>query len=64
MTKIRTSKLHQKQVLYSHQMTKDMSLEEHLTIFKEIFSDLETIQVRYDKDDLGLILLFHCILHI
>ena len=57
MTKSLTSKLHLKQRLYSHQMTKCTSLEEHLTVFKEIVSDLETMEVRYDEEYLGLILL-------
>ena len=34
------------------------SLEEHLTVFKEIVSDLETMEVRYDEEDLGLVLLY------
>ena len=39
-------------------MEKDTSLEDHLTIFKEIIYDLETIEVKYDEEDLYLILLF------
>ena len=38
-------------------MTESTSLEEHLTIFKEIVSNLETMEVRYNEEDLGLILL-------
>ena len=38
-------------------MTEGMYFEELLTIFKEIVSDLETMEVRYDEEDLGLILL-------
>ena len=34
-----------------------MSLEEHLTAFKEIVADLETLEVKYEEEDLGLILL-------
>ncbi|KAG8478589.1 hypothetical protein CXB51_028432 [Gossypium anomalum] len=33
------------------------SVHEHLTVFKEILSNLEAIEVQYDKEDLGLILL-------
>ncbi|KAG8473613.1 hypothetical protein CXB51_036044 [Gossypium anomalum] len=33
------------------------SAHEHLTLFKEILSNLEAIEVQYDKEDLGLILL-------
>ena len=52
-----TSKLHLKQQLYSHHMIEGMSLEDHLTVFKEIGSDLETMEVKCDEEDLGLILL-------
>ena len=38
-------------------MIEGMSLEDHLTVFKEIVSNLETMEVKYDEDDLGLILL-------
>ena len=57
MTKSLTSKLHLKQRLYSHSMAEGMSLEEHLTTFKEIIADLETLEVKYEKEDLGLMLL-------
>ena len=49
MMKSLTSKLHLKQRLYSHRMTKDMSLEDHLTVFKKIVSDLEAIDVKYNE---------------
>ena len=39
-------------------MAEDTSLEDHLTTFKEIVSDLETMEVKHDKEDSGLILLF------
>ena len=48
MTKSLTSKLHLKQRLYSHRMT-----EEHLTTFKEIFADLQTLEVKYEDEDRG-----------
>ena len=57
MTKNLTSKLHLKQRMYSHHITKYTSLEDHLTIFKEIVSDLETMEVKYNEENLGLILL-------
>ena len=46
MTKILTSKLHLKERLYSHSMEEGTSLEEHLTTFKEIFMDVETLEVK------------------
>lgn len=55
MTKSLTSNLHLKQHLYSHLMSEHMSTDDHLTIFKKIVVDLETIEVKYDKKDLVLI---------
>ena len=57
MTKSLTSKLHLKQRLYSHRLTEGGSVDDHLTTFKEIVSDLETMEVKYDEEDLALILL-------
>lgn len=57
MTKNLTSKLHLKQRLYSHHMSEGASLEDHLFVFKKIVSDLETMEVKYNEEDLGLILL-------
>ena len=37
-------------------MVENTSLEDHLTTFKEIVSDLETTEVKYDEEDLWLIL--------
>ena len=34
-----------------------MSLEEHLTTFKDIVVELETLEVKYEEEDLGLMLL-------
>ena len=46
-----------KHQLYSHIMVEGMSLEEHLTTFKEIVADLKTLEVKYEEQDLGLMLL-------
>ncbi|KAG8474900.1 hypothetical protein CXB51_031553 [Gossypium anomalum] len=46
-----------KQRLYAHFLEEGASVHEHLTVFKEILSNLEAIEVQYDKEDLGLILL-------
>ena len=56
MTKSLMSKLHLKQQLYLHSMAEGTSLEEHLTTFKEIVVDQETLEVKYEED-LGLMLL-------
>ncbi|KAG8472196.1 hypothetical protein CXB51_036507 [Gossypium anomalum] len=57
MSKTLTSKLHMKQHLYAHRLEEGASVHEHLTVFKEILSNLEAMEVQYDKEDLGLILL-------
>ncbi|PON52990.1 Zinc finger, CCHC-type, partial [Parasponia andersonii] len=57
MMKSLTNKLHQKQRLYSHRIAEGTSLEEHINVFKEIVSDLEALEVKYESEDLALILL-------
>ena len=57
MIKSLTSKLYLKQRLHSHHMEEGTSLKEHLTTFKEIVADLETLEVKYEEEDLGLMLL-------
>ncbi|KAG8481139.1 hypothetical protein CXB51_025904 [Gossypium anomalum] len=48
---------YEKQRLYAHRLEEGASVHEHLTVFKEILSNLEAMEVQYDKEDLGLILL-------
>ncbi|KAG8501467.1 hypothetical protein CXB51_003773 [Gossypium anomalum] len=43
--------------LYAHRLEEGASVHEHLTVLKEILSNLEAMEVQYDKEDLGLILL-------
>ncbi|KAG8476901.1 hypothetical protein CXB51_030380 [Gossypium anomalum] len=57
MSKTLTSKLYMKQHLYAHRLEEGASVHEHLTVFKEILLNLEAMEVQYDKEDLGLILL-------
>ncbi|KAG8489165.1 hypothetical protein CXB51_017148 [Gossypium anomalum] len=57
MSKTLTSKLYMKQRLYAYRLEEGASVHEHLTVFKEILSNLEAMKVQYDKEDLGLILL-------
>ncbi|KAG8502968.1 hypothetical protein CXB51_000803 [Gossypium anomalum] len=54
MSKTLTSKLHMK---HAHRLEEGASVHEHLIVFKEILSNLEAMEVQYDKEDLGLILL-------
>ncbi|KAG8491299.1 hypothetical protein CXB51_014566 [Gossypium anomalum] len=55
MSKTLTSKLHMKQCLYAHRLEEGASVHKHFTVFKEILSNLEAMEVQYDKEDLGLI---------
>ncbi|KAG8485766.1 hypothetical protein CXB51_019104 [Gossypium anomalum] len=57
MSKTLTSKLHMKQRLYAHRLEEGASIHKHLIVFKKILSNLEAMEVQYDKEDLGLILL-------
>ena len=57
MTKSLPSKLHLKQRLYSHCLEEGTSVIDHISTFKEIVVDLETIEVKYEEENLGLILL-------
>ena len=45
------SKMHLKQHLYSHRMVEGTSLEDHLTVFKNIVSDLESIELKVEDED-------------
>ena len=38
-------------------MAEGTSLEDHLTTFKEIVADLETLEVKYEEEDQRLMLL-------
>ena len=48
--------LHLKQ-LYSHRLAKDMVVINHISTLKEIVVDLENMELKYNEEDLGLILL-------
>ena len=50
MTKSLMSKLNLKQRLYSHIMAEGTLLEEHLTTFKEIVANLETLEAKYEEE--------------
>ena len=57
MTKDLTSKMHIKQKLFLHKLQEGCNLLDHISDFKEIVSDLTAMEVKYDDEDLGLILL-------
>jgi len=43
--------------LYTHKLQESDSVLNHLSVFKEIVSDLHAMEVDYDDEDLGFILL-------
>ncbi|KAG8481939.1 hypothetical protein CXB51_026741 [Gossypium anomalum] len=49
MSKTLTSKLHMKQRLYAHRLEEGASVYEHLTVFKEILSNLEAMEVHRES---------------
>ena len=57
MSKDLTSKMHLKMKLYTHKLQEGGSVSNHLSVFKEIIADLQSMEVTYDDEDLGLILL-------
>ena len=57
MSKDLTSKMHMKMKLYTHKLQEGGSVLNHLSVFKEIISNLQSMEVDYDDEDLALILL-------
>ena len=57
MTKSLPSKLYLKQRLHSHRLSKGKSIINHISTFRESVANLETMEVKYEEEDLGLILL-------
>ena len=49
--------MHLNMKLYTHKLQEGGSVLNHLSVFKEIVSDLQAMEVDYDDEDLGLILL-------
>ena len=52
-----TSKMHMKLKLFTLKMHEGDSVLSHLSVFKEIVADLVLMEVEYDDEDLGLLLL-------
>ena len=57
MSKDLTSKMHVKMKLFTHKLQEGGSVMNHLSIFKEIVADLVSMEVKYDDEDLALLLL-------
>jgi hypothetical protein len=57
MSKNLTSRLQVKMKLFQHKLQKGQSVMNHLSIFREIVSDLLSMEVKYEDEDLALLLL-------
>ena len=58
MSKDLTSKMHVKMKLFTHKLQEGGSVMNHISIFKEIVSDLVSMEVKYEDEDLCLLMLF------
>jgi hypothetical protein len=57
LSKDLTGRLHVKMKLYSHKLQEGGSVPNHLSSWKEIIFDLQSIEVKYEDEDLGFLLL-------
>ena len=55
MSKDLASKMHLKMKLYTHKLQEGGSVLNHLTVFKEIVSHLEAMEVDYDDEDFPIL---------
>ena len=49
--------MHMKMKLFTLKMEEGGSVLNHISVFKEIVADLVSMEVKYDDEDLGLLLL-------
>jgi hypothetical protein len=56
MSKDLTSKMHMKMKLSTHKLQEGGPVLSHLSSFKEIVANLQSMEVSHDDDDLGLLL--------
>jgi hypothetical protein len=57
MSKDLTSKMHMKMKLFTHKLQEGGLVLNHVASFKDIVADLQSKEVSYDDEDLGLLLL-------
>jgi hypothetical protein len=57
MLKDLTGKMHVKMKLFTHKLQQDGSVLMHISVFKDIVADLTTKEVKFDDEDLALLLL-------
>jgi hypothetical protein len=56
MQKDLTSKMHIKMKLFTHKLQEGGSILMHISVFKEIMADLTSMEVKFDDEDLALLL--------
>jgi hypothetical protein len=56
MSKNLSSRLHVKMKFFSHKLQEGAPVMNHLSIFREIVSDLVSMEVNYEDEDLALII--------
>ena len=61
MFKDLTSKMHVKMKLFTHKMQEGRSVMNHLSILKKILADVESMEVKYDDEDLALYCYVRCL---
>jgi hypothetical protein len=57
MSKDLTSRLHVKMKLFSHKLQEGVPVMNHLSIFREIVSDLVSMEINYEDEEYALLLL-------
>jgi hypothetical protein len=57
MSKDLTNKMHMKMKLFTHKLQEGGLVLNHVASFKDIVADLQSKEVSYDDEDLGLLLL-------
>jgi hypothetical protein len=53
-----TNKMHIKMKLFTHKLQEGVFILMHLLVFKEIVVDLTSVEIKYDDEDLALLLCF------
>jgi hypothetical protein len=57
MQKDLTSKMHINMKLFTHKLQEGGSVLTHISVFKEIMANLTSMKVKFDDEDLALLLL-------
>jgi hypothetical protein len=57
MQKDLTSRMHIKMKLFTHKLQEGSSVLTHISVFKEIVANLTSMEVKFNDEDLALLLL-------